>query len=205
VLKAGRYWSPVNVGATKIEAVTSVQPTDAQVGLYIQWGRTTGFYWNTYNAETDAIAGPLAADDPSKKVILCNGDWLSSQNDLLWSGEKAQGPCPDGWKVPTRAEAQALIDVFGTKTTPAASDRRWTTTGDNGNDVLYFVSGGFYGINSTTALPTFANTNNNTVVWLTEADAGTKQGYFWFLENSANRTIDHVNRSWAMPVRCIQQ
>ncbi|MDR1258339.1 MAG: hypothetical protein LBK65_03525 [Tannerellaceae bacterium] len=83
VLKAGRYWASVNVGATRMEAVTLTQPTDAQVGLYIQWGRTTGFYKGTYNVETDAIADLLEADDLSKKVILCNGDWLSPKNDEL--------------------------------------------------------------------------------------------------------------------------
>ncbi|MDR1257891.1 MAG: FimB/Mfa2 family fimbrial subunit [Tannerellaceae bacterium] len=205
VLKAGRYWAPVNVGATSMEAVTAAVPTDAQTGLYIQWGRTTGFYRDAYVAETDTLRGPVTADNPSKKVILSNtGDWLTTafRNDLLWSGENVQGPCPDGWKVPSQEELLALIAVYGTKTTPAASDRRWTTTGDNGNDVLYFVPGGYYGLNSTTVLPGHTNTLNNAAVWV--SDINGTMGAFWYLANNGNRA-DKANRSWGLPVRCIQR
>jgi uncharacterized protein (TIGR02145 family) len=208
VLRGGKYWSPVNVGATKIEAVTIQQPTDAQVGLYIQWGRTTGFYRGTYSAETDAIAGPLAADDPSKKAIFCSGDWLSSKNDLLWSGANEQGPCPDGWRVPTKADINSLIADYGTKTTPLASDRRWKSTGSNGNgDILYFVAGGFFPINTTTGtLPGNggSSTDFNGAVW--SSDVNVAQGFFWLLNSTSNKIdAQSVNRAWALPVRCIQQ
>ncbi|MDR1258097.1 MAG: hypothetical protein LBK65_02270 [Tannerellaceae bacterium] len=153
-----------------------------------------------YNAETDAIAGPLSADNPDKKVILCNGDWLSAKNDLLWSGENAQGPCPDGWKVPSRADFQALIADYGTKTNPTASDRRWKSTGSNGD--LYFVSGGYFGIKSTsTTLPDL--TGNNGVVWA--SDVSGNNAYFWYLDNSGNHINSTITRQWALPVRCIQQ
>ncbi|MDR1259447.1 MAG: hypothetical protein LBK65_09265, partial [Tannerellaceae bacterium] len=210
VLRGGKYWSPVNVGATRIEAVVSLlQPTDAQVGLYIQWGRTTGFYKGTYVAETDTLRGPVTADNPGKKVILSNasnGDWLTvaSKNDLLWSGENAQGPCPDGWKVPSKADFNSLIADYGTKTTPATSDRRWKSTGSNGD--LYFVAGGYFPIASTTTLPGNAgtNANMNAAVWSSDVDAA--KGHFWYLGTAYN-AIDgqSVNRSWALPVRCVQQ
>jgi uncharacterized protein (TIGR02145 family) len=204
VLRGGKYWSPVNLGATRIETVVSLlQPTDAQVGLYFQWGRNTGFYKGTYVAATDAIAGPLAEDNPDKKVILCsNSNWLSPKNNELWSGENTQGPCPDGWRVPSQADFNSLIADYGTKTTPTTSDRRWKSTGSNGD--IYFVAGGYFA--PATTLPGNAgnNSNMNAAVWSSDPESATELGFFWYLSSSTNR-VDKVARSTSMPVRCVQQ
>ncbi|MDR1258505.1 MAG: hypothetical protein LBK65_04370, partial [Tannerellaceae bacterium] len=207
VLRGGKYWSPVNVGATKIEVVTLAQPTVAQMGLYFQWGRNTGFHKDTYTA-TDAIAGPLAADDPSKKVITTStGDWLSSRNDLLWSGANEQGPCPDGWRVPTKADFNSIIADYGTKTLPLVSDRRWKSTGSNGNgEILYSVAGGYFPIAANSTLPTNGRTdaNMNAAVWSSDVNAA--KAHFWYLANDGNKIdTESVNRAWALPVRCVQQ
>ncbi|MDR1259261.1 MAG: FimB/Mfa2 family fimbrial subunit, partial [Tannerellaceae bacterium] len=41
VLIGGRYWAPVNVGATELGVATDIPATLAQGGYYFQWGRNT--------------------------------------------------------------------------------------------------------------------------------------------------------------------
>jgi uncharacterized protein (TIGR02145 family) len=207
VLRGGIYWSPLNVGATRMEAVTALQPTDAQVGLYFQWGRKTGFYKGPFNAGTDAITGPIAADNPDNKVILSSTtDWLSVRNDLLWSGANEQDPCPDGWRVPTMADITNIVADFGTKTNPAASDRRWVSTGSDGNgEPLYFVAGGYFPIATTFPANGVTTGNFNAAVWSSDANVENARGRYWYLANDGNKTDQAINRVWAIPVRCVQQ
>ncbi|MDR1881886.1 MAG: FimB/Mfa2 family fimbrial subunit [Prevotella sp.] len=132
-----RYWAPVNVGATSI---TYEEGALAGCGYIFQWGRNVPF---TYNSVGDTYEGPVTAETPveeyENKFIITSeapNDWLSPQDNALWSGEKAQGPCPNGWKIPTEAE----LLVLKNKLSPV-SNNCVSVTGVGG--ALYLPAAGY--------------------------------------------------------------
>jgi uncharacterized protein (TIGR02145 family) len=212
VLKAGRYWAPLNVGAKEQTPVTTDVATSDQAGLFIQWGRTTGFYKDEYKDANANVKkdGPVAEDDPNYVAILSSTyNWLNRSDMDLWHGEKEQGPCPPGWKVPTRVECNEMIAVFGTKAAITADDRRFRTTGDNGIDILYFPVSGFFGMGmNASVMGDITYSTNNGSLWTADAH-GTIDGIYLSLRDGTLSQIQNVassaRRSWPLPVRCIQQ
>jgi uncharacterized protein (TIGR02145 family) len=107
-----RYWAPVNVGATK----TTYSADRAGCGYYFQWGRSYAKF--DFNSSA-TVTGPLSAEDAASdinkdKFIIGSIDWLSLGEgvDDRWQGDNAQGPCPNGWRVPTVAELTVLSDAY---------------------------------------------------------------------------------------------
>ncbi|MDR1881665.1 MAG: fibrobacter succinogenes major paralogous domain-containing protein, partial [Prevotella sp.] len=108
VLVESKYWAPVNVGATKDTYSADL----AGCGYYYQWGRNVPFTYDAANSGGDTEQGPLSVENAavSVKFIKSANDWLTPSDNTLWSGDNAQGPCPDGWRVPTSAEWIVLRD-----------------------------------------------------------------------------------------------
>lgn len=114
----GITWAPVNVGAC--------EPTES--GLYFQWGRSFRL------TESDKVlAGPMPFGALSsdgvfndvqyfvvnrQELSVSNGDWIPSNDsytsyrNALW--KTAGRPCPEGWRVPTAAECDALVSATHT-------------------------------------------------------------------------------------------
>ena len=84
----GVRWATRNVGAPGTFVAT---PQDA--GMFFQWNRKTG--WSATNPMTNSGGG--TAWDSSN----AEGD----------SWDKANDPCPAGWRIPTDAELQGLTDA----------------------------------------------------------------------------------------------
>ncbi|MDH6304149.1 uncharacterized protein (TIGR02145 family) [Parabacteroides sp. PF5-5] len=160
VLFGDIYWAPVNVGATEVGTTTEVK----HHGLLFQWGRNIGFsYAAGLGTVSDTIQGPLdwetattgsAKDKFIKGVEGTTNDWVTPSNDNLWSGDKRQGPCPNGWHVPTKAEFE-LIGAYRSSYTDNDGvvawnniEKRLEVQGDNGVDTLYFPTVGFRDIGS---------------------------------------------------------
>ena len=111
-------WAPVNCG---------YHASNYPYGKLYQWGRK---YGQGYSSEYDVTEPTLSAGPISRKsgesadnanvfytVSASPNDWLAPQEDDLWnSGSEAvpvktqYDPCPDGWRVPTYAELDALND-----------------------------------------------------------------------------------------------
>ncbi|MDR1258437.1 MAG: fibrobacter succinogenes major paralogous domain-containing protein [Tannerellaceae bacterium] len=129
------------------------------------------------------------------------GDW-TTRNDNLWSGARAQGPCPDGWKVPTFAESQLLTNTYGGARGAYISDadKRFRFNGDTG-EYLYVAPRGFY--TGTTFTGTDA-ANQNGSTWAATS-ASTNSQFIYVQLSAVVGNATGVARSWAMPVRCIQQ
>jgi len=114
-----------NLGAADIvknmtadQQAAHTNPEDTYGDLY-QWGRMAdGHEKHT----SPVIAGPVSTLDgngqPTGSAIgsfitkvSAPYDWRDPQNNNLWGVPKtAQDPCPAGWRVPTKAEWQAVID-----------------------------------------------------------------------------------------------
>ncbi|MDR1257985.1 MAG: FimB/Mfa2 family fimbrial subunit [Tannerellaceae bacterium] len=210
VLAGGIYWAPVNVGATEVAVSTDSIATLAQGGYHFQWGRNTPLYPEEGPGKAlTRVHGPVTlevaeSEEYTNKAIgnaaaSLSGDWLTApRNDALWSGEREQGPCPDGWRVPTWTECQPL---YGGKAViiDANNDKRFRFTGDTG-EYLYFAPRGYY--NGTA----FSGAGNTYIATTWTAGLNGAGSLCFFLQ--INQNIGNggsVNRSWGLPVRCIQQ
>ncbi|MDR1881573.1 MAG: fibrobacter succinogenes major paralogous domain-containing protein, partial [Prevotella sp.] len=194
VLVGGAYWAPVNVGATKITYSADLDGC----GYYFQWGRSYARF--IYNSAIDLQGGPVTAAEASgiyaNMFITTSGnDWLQlGEDDDRWQGDNAQGPCPDGWRVPADTELAVLQGKYLQANISNSCLRIPRDTGQSGGD-LY--------------LP-LAGSCASTGVW------SSANGYYWsstILEAGARRlaiggaapNLNASSRGYGYSVRCIQK
>ena len=68
--------------------------------------------WFTYDVATKAVATTDAEVASMGYLYSTNTAFgFSTDGDIISIFEGVQGICPDGWHIPTQAEAQALLDV----------------------------------------------------------------------------------------------
>ncbi|MDR1884067.1 MAG: hypothetical protein LBR26_15005, partial [Prevotella sp.] len=187
-----RYWAPVNVGATSTTYSASV----TGCGYYFQWGRNVPF---VYDSTGDIYNGPVYPDTPvgdyADKFIKTTADpndWLSPNDDSLWQGDNAQGPCPDGWRIPTIAELTVLNSK---KTTAGVVSSRITVTGV-GND-LYLPANGMRENSGTWSL---RSTHGR--YWSSTIDGTNARG--WDFNGTASYLVSFA-RVMGRSIRCIQK
>jgi hypothetical protein len=220
VLVKGKYWAPINVGATVLGVSTNVPATLAQGGYYYQWGRNTPLDPGAPGAAIATVNGPIASVEVAESAEYANKaignasgnigqeDWLSPRNDGLWTGANAQGPCPDGWRVVTLTDSNPVTTAYGGTGAyiNATTDRRFRFAGDNQGEYLYFAPRGYY--------RNKAHVSNNGSSWLGSIGTGTTgsvsndvNAQFIYLETGVV-VVSYaagVPRGLALPVRCIQQ
>ena len=110
-------WAPVNCGYNE---------ANYPYGKLYQWGRKygQGFLGDNGDVTTPTlVAGPMSkktgeAEENSNVFYTVNSDpydWCAPQVDNLWNAgtdgvpvKSQYDPCPEGWRIPTRAEAQEL-------------------------------------------------------------------------------------------------
>jgi len=99
----GRTWMDRNLGAFQVAG--SSNDDDAYGDLY-QWGRAADGHEFWYS---DTISQQSTGDDPDHEdFILASIDWRNPKNDNLWQGANGiNNPCPEGYRLPTRAEWDA--------------------------------------------------------------------------------------------------
>ncbi|MDH6304717.1 uncharacterized protein (TIGR02145 family) [Parabacteroides sp. PF5-5] len=209
VILGGKTWAPVNVGATKIDIASGVYTVE-HMGYLYQWGRNTGFVSGGEDDDPKdvyPVAGGVSMYDATAGVaagLFIKGgafiyyDWLTTQDDNLWSGDKRQGPCPDGWHVPTSEDFSSITIAYNEgKATRDNSTGTFAITGDNGVDKLYF--------------PAVGNRQYSTGKTYTDG-----MGYYWTATPSERHSykytffVDgHIDgqaspRSYGYSVRCIK-
>lgn len=119
----GVVWAPVNCG---------YHATDYKYGKLYQWGRKYGQGYDSADASVPVVvAGPVSltigqSKDNMYKFYKSSApyDWCDVQNDNFWnSGTETNpvkteyDPCPTGWRVPTYAELEGLIQNYSSWTT----------------------------------------------------------------------------------------
>ncbi len=99
----GQTWLDRNLGASRV--ATSIDDELSFGDLY-QWGRGTDGHEKRNSATTSTLSDN---DTPGHGDFIttnsASNDWRSSQNDNLWQGvDSINNPCPDGYRIPTKAE-----------------------------------------------------------------------------------------------------
>jgi uncharacterized protein (TIGR02145 family) len=175
VIINGVKWAERNVSSPGVFALT---PESS--GMFYQWNRRTG-----WSAETPDAGVKIENWDASFDAILT---WLPN-ND----------PCPEGWRIPTQAELQSLLNSGSTWTTQNGVNGRKFGTAPNqiflpaagcrhfNNGVLSFVNEqGFY----------WSSTASN------DADASNAIDLYFHAEAAFNGTWQKTN---GHNVRCVEE
>jgi hypothetical protein len=130
-------WAPVNVGATYLPASKTSFTNDSVgeliAGLYFQWGRNyPGIKARVVTpakittVRFASLEEALASDYWFTNSPAGTGvHWLATPDYTLWSGANAQGPCPDGWRVPTMDEIKAVTNATHTNKRGSAASGWW--------------------------------------------------------------------------------
>ncbi len=182
----GAIWMDRNLGASRV--ATSRDDENSYGDLY-QWGRGADWHQKRTSGITYALSGSAT---PGHSDFIVSGsepkDWLITQNDNLWQGlDGINNPCPDGYRVPTKAEWEAEIAT-------------WDVLGASG------------GINSHLKLPAAGARNSYNGGLINEGKAGhywssTVSGinsfYLDFWSSDVTEVIT-LSRAPGMSVRCIK-
>ena len=152
----GVVWAPVNCG---------YHTTDFQYGKLYQWGRkygqgydgglydVSGSYVGTYSDATvpDFVSGPgglavgLSEDNENifYKATSSPYDWLHPQDGKLWNSGTEENPvkteydpCPAGWRVPTYAELEGLMQNYSFWTSEGGQTGRWLSGSNPHSEVV---------------------------------------------------------------------
>ncbi len=185
----GAIWMDRNLGSTRV--ATSRDDENSYGDLY-QWGRGADWHQKRTSGTTSALSG--SATPGHSDFIMSQSDpvdWLITQNNNLWQGlDGINNPCPDGYRLPTRAEWRAEIAT-------------WSVVGASG------------GINSHLKLPAagarsvsghLINKGKSGDYWSSTWQPtvnGTKSFYLTFWGESTTEVITEY-RAVGMSVRCIK-
>ena len=204
----GVVWAPVNCG---------YHETDYPYGKLYQWGRKYGQGYKSNDASVPSIVrGPedfytVQQESNSNKFYTSMNldfDWIyGGSNSYLWNSGTEENPikteydpCPEGWRVPTYSELDAL----------KANYSSWTTS--NGQNGYWFSGSNSY---SESVNSIFLSAAGDRLAGDGSAGGRGKYGNYWssspnqndtyFLSFSAsNVCINYNHRATGYSVRCVQ-
>lgn len=215
LMSDGRYWAPVNAGATKLpESVPASGNITQSCGNIFQWGRKTAFEATSESIDVTSttftksqVEAMYEGENVNKFVTgtpwfkNSEGDDPENWYESLWNGgtdavpvKTKYDPCPDGWRVPTYSEYQKMINV---KYDLADGILRLQAADQNQKLLLpavgYRNSSGDVGAMGSTGyyFSSFYNPMKKNI------------GCFIFLQNRAPYISDTFSL-WGFSVRCIQ-
>lgn len=207
----GVIWAPVNCGHKKSDI-------DLNGRLY-QWGRRYGIE-NHSDSKVTEISGPVPLEvGQSKeneniyiKVSDPNTDWLTETNNSLWRNgtpnnpiKTEYDPCPNGWRVPTKAELTSLSKNHSTGVEYDGQRGRWFSgeTAYSEGVIAIFLPGergSYAGAN-----PGFATWPN---YWTSDVDNSSRP---WCLEFDSIKGGGRCGMNWqvrksrACSIRCVKE
>jgi hypothetical protein len=189
----GKIWMDRNLGAS--QAATSSTDVNAIGDLY-QWGRSSDGH-QCRNSQTTSIISTSSQPGNSFFITVPLSsimDWQNPQNINLWQGVNGvNNPCPNGYRVPTKAELENEI-------------ASWSACGTNGafGSVLKLPAGSFReATNGVISTNNYGNYWTSTIVTNvpTESYFGRSWGLY-FLGTSC--FWNENSRPYGQSVRCIK-
>ena len=200
-------WAPVNCG---------YHATDYKYGKLYQWGRKYGQGYSGDATIPELVEGPVSLRLGQNTInavnFYCNPntpyDWLDIQDANLWNSGSEENPikteydpCPEGWRVPTCAELNALISKYSS----------WITN-ENGYAGYWFSGSEAY---SESKYHVFLSVAGFRGYYAGIALYRGDTGYYWCSKasryfssrlgfNSSGTNISDWERSNGYSVRCVQ-
>ena len=205
----GVVWAPVNCG---------YHETDYPYGKLYQWGRKYGQgYSEEYDVTVPEITdGPISyvdgQTDQSANVFFAINeepfDWSSSQEDKLWNSGTEEypvkteyDPCPEGWRVPTSVELQALIENSSSHTTVNNMSGYWFSGSRTYSESVPCIFLNEPGCRVNDGNEYDRNITGN--YWSSTPD-GTEAMYVAF-RSSLIGIYSHFSKAYGYSVRCVQE
>ena len=212
VLYNGQFWAPVNVGATV--AGLGIDPT--QCGNYYQWGRNKVFTYPT-GTPNDLVAGPVAYEtivaggENENKFITAAAepyDWLIAEDanfearNTMWTAgaDNYDSPCPEGWRVPTKAELDAIRKAYAEepKTATFTANQGLTVQADEADNPLLLPAAGNRGRTDGLGY----NRGTHGYYWSSEVSGSYSPRLYFY---SGGTDVNASYRAYGFSVRCVQE
>ena len=172
-------------------------------GALFQWGRGADGHENRNSATTTMLS---TNDTPGHCCFILvpggNWDWRSSLNNALWNAgtttapvKATNDPCPNGWRVPTRTELNALNSAGSVWTNQNGVSGRRFGSGDN---TLFLPASG----HRSTINEEVLNVGTRGSYWCSTVN-GTNVHSLTFLDTTVYPTY-YYGRATAISVRCVE-
>jgi uncharacterized protein (TIGR02145 family) len=115
----GQVWMDRNLGASRV----AISSTDEQAyGDLFQWGRDADGH-QKINSPTTSVVSRIDNPEDDSFILSTNYpfDWRSPQKNNLWQGVNGvNNPCPEGYRLPTKAEWHAEQQSWSSKNSKGA-------------------------------------------------------------------------------------
>ena len=209
VTYAGQTWMDRNLGARRVATAFN---DVLSYGNHYQWGRPADGHeitvWDGANPTSGRgfanATGALATSTPpehSNFILTDNAttyyDWLAPQADPDRWANANQGPCPEGYHVPTDAQ-WATADTFnGGDATKDGDTVGWDNNTETYGSALKLPSAGFR--NRLNGLLGSQSTYGN---YWSSSVSGTNARYLVFYSTAATTYFNH--RAYGFSVRCLK-
>jgi uncharacterized protein (TIGR02145 family) len=189
----GVTWASCNVAAPGVFA-----ESPDKYGLLYQWGIDLG--WPPFPASN--VIAEVEAHDGTPGTA-----WKTSiVGNVADEWNKGNGPCPDGWRLPTQAELKALLDYPNKKWTANYGETTGTGSTPDSRGYIFTVGGSeFFLVAPGRRNPDGAKTGdkNNGYYWSSEPADAASVKYVYFSNGSS--TAGSSDRARACSVRCVQK
>jgi len=173
---AGVVINGIRWATRNVDAPGTFAPYPHSAGRLYQWG--------TLDSQTHHW--------PSTGAFVTG--WNNSDNRIAWT--TANDPCPEGWRVPTRAELEQLHSVIGNWTTRNGVNGRYFGTAPN---QIFLPAADFR--DHTGMLFLFAGTGGN--YWSSTQSA---VAFAWRLNfGGGGGSITDISRSHGNSIRCVAE
>ena len=187
--------------------------TDATVyGDLYQWGRRTDGH-EKRNSNTTLTQSNTDIPGHSNFILAESdpGDWRNPQNDNLWGSIKtANDPCPAGWRVPTNAEWESIINT-NTWTYSSTGTPGYKISPDGGKTYTLFLPAASFRSNGNNAIPGYIyDAMPGGYYWSSDVN-GSHASELWFsyvsgpYGTSSNLNTSYADRGQGMCVRCVME
>ena len=189
-----KVWVGANLGASRV--ATSATDTDSW-GFKYQWGRAS----DGHQVPTSSTTITRSNDPGHGQFITTNysgtSNWRSNANTTLWTGVSGtNNPCPSGWRIPTKAEWEAVVNDVISK--PSS----YNFTGNRAFSESALKIPTSQGRDRNTANVEINNVGN--MQWFVETSAGNVANIIFSAGDGSYWRWDSGGEAYGGAVRCVQ-
>ena len=200
-------WAPVNCG---------YHQTNYKYGKLFQWGRKYGQGHDRDATTPQLIKGKVSdtegnLNSNANKYYYYYQDWVTNRDDELWNSgtescpvKTVSDPCPEGWRVPTRTELNALAQNHSYWTVNDADQVGYWLSGEKTytEDVpqVFFPAAGYRGY-----LEGLTGGRGDVGYYWSSTISNYNSAYHFFMNKYDSDAGGNQPRADAFPVRCVQE